>query len=460
MSLYDLIEESEKTNVVNMPTRAELLELGWEDRLLLHVENFNKTHAVVMLGGKAKIMRRPDSPDIINGRKCYEFLSPAEMNLIYKSTTIQAGMKKDKYGEEYPYYLNHFAAWFQHPGSEVYRSGVVFMPEGNAPEGYFNTWQGLSVYPKTGCEYPALKAHIEGIICQHNQELIDYFYDWVAYGFQLPHKPVKSALVLRGEKGSGKSIIGHFLRKIWGVHSLYVTQSSQVTGNFNGHLVDVCFLYADEAFFSGDKKHEQTLKALVTENVFVVERKGMDAQQARNCLKLFMTTNNSFAVPASSDERRWGVYDVSDSMIGKTKYFDALLKEANDTNVMASFLCDMLNRDISGWKASKIPDSNGLKDQRLHSLDSMGQWLVDCVTEGTFDGTEITGRVHTSVMCASYLKWCEKHKVSGYNIKSTNALGRYLHKFFPKNSYKDYLIESQESAIARVEEVEKIYLGE
>jgi hypothetical protein len=43
------------------------------------------------------------------------------------------------------------------------------------------------------------------------------------------------------------------LKNIWGNHGLYVSNAKHLVGNFNAHLSDVCFLFADEAFYSGTK---------------------------------------------------------------------------------------------------------------------------------------------------------------------------------------------------------------
>lgn len=49
-------------------------------------------------------------------------------------------------------------------------------------------------------------------MCGGDPALVKYFYDWIAKTMQPPDEPAGSALVLRGEKGTGKGTIGHFLR--------------------------------------------------------------------------------------------------------------------------------------------------------------------------------------------------------------------------------------------------------
>ena len=189
-------------NIIEMRIQkspGQLAEMGAEERLRKHVDEFNKRHSVVMIGGKTRIMRISSAEsDVVNCREGYEFLSPEELKKAYKSTSIQAGLKIDKYGVEYPYFLDEFSAWFSHPDSNVYRSGVVFMPEKQAPDGYFNTWKGFGIAPDKKTNYKRIKNHIEHILCGGNEEQIRYFYSWVAYGFQNPEKSPRSAIVQIG----------------------------------------------------------------------------------------------------------------------------------------------------------------------------------------------------------------------------------------------------------------------
>ena len=211
---------------------------------------------------------------------------------------------------------------------------------------------------------------------------------------QRPEVPVGAALVLRGEKGSGKGILGHFLRKIWGSHGMQISNPVHLVGKFNNHLADLCFLFADEAFYSGDKSHEGILKALITEPTITIERKGIDPISQPNFLKIFMATNKDFAVPASKDERRYGVFDVSSVRINDNNYFRALVAAYNDKAIQSAFLYEMLNRDISDFSANAIPETHGLKEQRLHSLPAHGQWLADSLTQGYFNLRYLHIRTH------------------------------------------------------------------
>ena len=79
--------------------------------------------------------------------------------------------------------------------------------------------------------------------------------------------------MLRGKKGAGKGTLGQILIRLFHHHALPISNPLHLTGRFNGHLVDVVFLFVDEAFWAGDKAGEGVLKALVTEPTIPIEPK-------------------------------------------------------------------------------------------------------------------------------------------------------------------------------------------
>jgi hypothetical protein len=416
----------------------------------------------VMVGGKHRIMWR------LNKNSPYEFSERRQRELMYAHTHIKTG-EKTVYGEVKDVCLNLLAAWATHAKTRIYMGGVVFRPGQAAGDDYYNTWQGFAVAPEENkALLQGIHKHIEEVICGGKQEMIDYFYDWVAYSFQNPDVPAMSALVLRGKKGSGKGIIGHFLSKIWGSHARYINNPKHLVGNFNALLADACFLFADEAFYSGDKKHECVLKGLITESTLVIERKGVDSYNDRNHLKIMLATNEDFAVPATEDERRFCVFDVLPTYLRNVKYFDPLVEMHKSKKVQEAFLYEMLNRDISGYRPGNIPESDGLREQRMHSLCSIGKWLADYLANEEYQEDDEIGacweeQVSTSDLHAAYINWCDTQKKGTYDRVGTIPFSKYMHEIYPKRKVGDkrlsgFHLGPLSEAIKKFEDAKKIKL--
>src|SRR5205814_1769665 len=77
---------------------------------------------------------------------------------------------------------------------------------------------------------------------------------------------------------------------LFGQHFLHLSDARHLTGNFNAHLRDACVVFADEAFYAGDKQHEGQLKRLVTEPTLMIEPKFRNPAPARNCLHVIISS--------------------------------------------------------------------------------------------------------------------------------------------------------------------------
>lgn len=180
------------------------------------------------------------------------------------------------------------------------------------------------------------------------------------------------------------------LATLAGNHGLHISNTMHLTNHFNAHLRNCLFLFSDEAMWGGNKEAEGTLKQLITEHMITYEAKGRDPVKGRNRLHVLMASNADWVVPASGDERRFAVSDVSSRFMGDTKFWDALNEElygpegrdyGHNPGLLA-FYYDMLNRDISKFNPRSIPVTSGLAHQKLKSLDGVGLWWMESLLTG------------------------------------------------------------------------------
>ena len=135
---------------------------------------------------------------------------------------------------------------------------------------------------------------------------------------------------------------------------MHISNAKHLVGNFNAHLRDCVMLFADEAFFAGDRSHEGVLKALITEPTLPIEGKYQNLVEVINMLHIFMSSNAEWVVPAAIDERRFCVTDVADNRIGDRTYFAAITAQMENGG-LAALVYDMLRRDITGFEVRDVP---------------------------------------------------------------------------------------------------------
>lgn len=301
--------------------------------------------------------------------------------------------------------------------------GIDLVPDGPEvlPNNSLNLWRGFSTQPRPG-SWELMKAHIAQVLADGDAAALDYIMRWSAWTVQNPGERAEAALVFRGGKGSGKGTFAHVLRRMFGAHGLHVANSKHLVGAFNAHLRNCLLLYADEAFWAGDKQGESTLKALITEATLTIEQKGIDAVQWHNRIHLIMTANAEWVVPASHDERRYAVFNVSEKYMGDENYFRALYAEI-DNGGIAAMLHDLKNVKLGKWHPRHIVKTKALVEQKMQSMLPLQEWWESMLQDGSVPAA---GKEAPDVAMAVYLlNHAREYAPKARDLNATR-LGRFL----------------------------------
>ena len=339
-----------------------------------HLLELNERHAVVEnFGGRCRVLE--EQYDQVLRRSALTFQSFDDFRNRYMHRYVHCGT--DKKGNPITVSLGKW--WLGEPARRQFQS-IAFAP-GHDIEGVYNLWRGFAVEPRPGDKHQKFIDHIYEDLCAGKQDLLDYVLNWMALAIQKPDAPGQVAVVLRGRKGTGKGFFSKTFGRLFGRHYLAVTNAKHLVGQFNAHLRDCVVLFGDEAFWAGDKAHESVLKALITEDTLMIERKGVDVEPASNYVHLIMASNEQWVVPASYDERRFFVLDVSAAHMQDTEYFGAI-----DTDLKAGGLANLLHalqtRDLSNFDVRTVPRTEALLDQKVHSMTSNEEWWFRKLSDG------------------------------------------------------------------------------
>jgi phage/plasmid-associated DNA primase len=282
--------------------------------------------------------------------------------------------------------------WLQSPDRRSYK-GVTFAPGGSAPKDHYNLWQGFAVNPMPGSLADAsakcgkLLAHVKDNLCSGNADHARYLISWAADMLQDPGKKKGVALVLRGKKGTGKSIFVEALASLLGHHAFKGSQTKHLTGNFNRHLADKLLVVAEESVWSGDRGSEGVLKDLITSSTITIEAKGVDAIEVPSLCRIALVTNNEWAVPASADERRYFVLDVGEGRMQDRAYFAAIADEL-DNGGREAFLSLLLQWPLKGVDVGNVPQTDALQRQKVRSFEPFEQFVYDLLSGALIEGAE------------------------------------------------------------------------
>lgn len=276
------------------------------------------------------------------------------------------------------------ADWFNSPERETLEK-LIFDPQGGTKPGEFNVYQGLAILPVEG-ECRLIVKHIFEVWCSGDRQQLEYVIKWLAQLVQRPWEKPEVALVLRSVEGTGKSIITSMLLRIFGQHGFVASSKEQVCGRFNAHLFNKILLIFEEALFAGDPQAVASVKPLITNPELGYEGKNKPAFSAPNFAHVIVLTNNTWAVPAGADSRRWMVLDVSACKKGDHNYFSKLAGEISNGGTEA-FLHVLMNINLAGWNPRAVVATQALQKQRFETLlrtDPVGAWWASVLADGAF----------------------------------------------------------------------------
>jgi len=389
------------------------------------VDEFNQKYMVVNEAGKVFVYEPVHEP-LLN-RNVYTRFTFEAFRQFYMNRLIAVG--QDKNGNAI--FKTAADLWLTNPRRKQFK-GVLFDPSGqHVRPGILNLWQGFSVEPKQG-DWGLMRDLMFKVLCSGDADQFNYLYNWTARMFQCPGVQGEVAVVLRSKtEGVGKGMFGRACAHLLGQHSMQIASGNLLVNNFNMHLRDCIFLFADEAFFAGDKKHVGTLYSLITEQAIAIEGKYANAVMAPNFLHLLIASNADWVVPASSDARRFFVPTVKEQ-VERPEYYTALMSQMENGGYEA-MLHELLNADISQFNVRKVPQTAGLAEQKTHSLNAEDAWWFDVLDRGYIwksrfglsDFEVWTMTASTDLLYASYEAFCKARKY-GADPKHRVPFGKFM----------------------------------
>lgn len=316
----------------------------------------NVHHAVVSLGGKTAIMT-VESDRVAFG-------TPADLKLRYQNR---------RHGKR-----TLAEAWLEWGGRREYPNGVVFRPDGRAPNGSYNLWRGWAAEPDESASCGLFLDHLRNIICNGDSRQYEWLLGWMAHMVQRPAEKPRSAIVLRGEKGAGKDIVGVYLRHLMDKSAyLHTSDQNAVWGQFNGPIANKLLIHLEEAFFHGDHGADSRIKNLITADSQTINEKHAPVYSIDSFHRLFITSNELRVVNATSGERRYFISEVSEARKGDHAYFNALVREMEGDGP-AALMHKLLTYDLSAWNP-RPPATEALLDAIAEGLKGVHAWMADCI---------------------------------------------------------------------------------
>lgn len=391
------------------------------------LEQMNEKFALVMSGGSHAILWQ--NQDMF-GRPVDDLISEQSFHKLMAAHIMEVGKDKEAISKVW-------MAW----GNRRTYHGIVYAPMEDIDGRFFNLFRGWAVQPFGPDETPSKaavkslamwKEHVLVNQCHNNIPLYNWTIARYAVIFQKPSLKISNAIAIQGAKGTGKNSLIEPLLFLAGRHGLLVDNPRYLASNFNGHLQGLSILACDEAFWSGDKPLEGIMKGLISGTSLNIERKGLEAITVRNLVNVFILGNDKSIVPATEDERRFAMYEMGTGRQKDTAFFGQM-KSGFEDGGYRLLLEYLMTYDISEYDLNTVPQTKALIDQKHENLDTLDQFILDCLHHGLMIDARVTTRFQdfsVQVFREALQQYTRNRNIRG-RLPSESAIGEKLHKIFP-----------------------------
>ena len=172
-----------------------------------------------------------------------------------------------------------------------------------------NSWPGWGVEPVKGDVSPFLQL-VGHLFKGAEPEALEWFLDWLAYPLQYPGAKLFSSACFHGTRhGTGKSLVGYTMGRIYGRNFQEITQAD-LHGGFNDWAQGAQFVLGDDVTGSNKRADSDMLKKLITQREMRVNIKFIPSYTIPDCVNYFFTSNQPDAFFLEDDDRRYFIHEV------------------------------------------------------------------------------------------------------------------------------------------------------
>jgi Family of unknown function (DUF5906)/Bifunctional DNA primase/polymerase, N-terminal len=324
-----------------------------------------------------------------------------DLERLRKTGDMQSCMSKQNFVNSFGHMFIEFGEGgkklmpeiFWHLRATTRVAGMTFDPSqsefvDNSQGLFVNQWSGFAIPPFEGSvldeDVDPFVQYMRTVVCDDDDESYKWVVAWLSSIFKEPANKPKTALVLVGEVGAGKTFLGEKIigTIVGGRHSIGVGGSKALVRDFNSQFDNKLFVRVDESTKFRDPTSQASLLNKITEDTMIVEYKGKDVVVKPNHARFMFTSNkvdSAINIDHGLNDRRFTVLAVSDWRAKDVQYWDYMHKwVGNDLNlskVHKWLLQQQYDRTLILRPLFKEAKKALIRD----SIDIFDDWLIEMV---------------------------------------------------------------------------------
>ena len=241
--------------------------------------------------------------------------------------------------------------------------------------GELNTWRGSGIVPVKGSVKPwhDLLEHI----FDGQPHARQWFERWAAYPLQRPGMKLLSAAVIWGvHQGTGKSLIGYTLARLYGEHNVSEITQEHLRAPYNDWLVDKQLIMGEEITGSDRRADADKLKAMITQKTVRVNAKYIREYPVPSLASFFFSSNHPDAFFLEDTDRRFFVHEVK-LPPKPMAFYRAYVKWYESDEGAAAMLHYMLNLDLGDFDPEAPAIETDSKREMINDNKSdLAAWVL------------------------------------------------------------------------------------
>lgn len=255
--------------------------------------------------------------------------------------------------------------------------GLAFAPgvDRITPEGTLNLWTGWGVkVPRAGniAPWQSLLQHLFGGDAQAQL----WFERWCAYPLQNPGAKMAVAAAIWGSThGSGKTLVGHTLMRIYGPAHSAELKDTDLDEERNEWAENKQFVLADDITARGDRKFMRRLMTMITQKFMRLNPKYIPSYSAADLINYYFTSNDPDALYMDDGDRRFFIWEV---LAGKYLPYKAYVAWRDSEDGIAALWYYLLQLPLGDFDPqAPAPETIGKLSMIHLGKSDLGAWVRD-----------------------------------------------------------------------------------
>jgi Family of unknown function (DUF5906)/Domain of unknown function (DUF3854) len=272
-----------------------------------------------------------------------------------------------------------FTKWASRPELENF----TFAPgEGEIVGNKYNLWLGWPREPKKGSVvlwHRLLDQIFQGKTKAERQ----WFEKWAAYPIQHPGAKLKTAVLIWGGQGTGKSFLGEIIGRVYGP-TFTGFDNAKLNGEYNDWAESKQFALGEEIVLGKGDRGEvsEKLKTLITGETITIHRKFLNRYDLPNCMNMIIVSNHAIPVKLEHDDRRFFVINVTGEKLKPELYqpLDVWSKSEEGLSALLHYFLEGISCEGFDRNAN-APTTEDKTDMVASSAAPLDLWLTGVLKE-------------------------------------------------------------------------------